>query len=179
MVIEDETITELNSYTGGVFQQATSGVTQTNQACYELEGGCYSVYGFEYKPGFDDSYITWIADGKKAWTMRGAGMAADSRVEISARPVPQEPMYIIANLGMSTNFGDVDLEHLTFPTKMSIDWIRVYQPSDSINIGCDPKDFPTQAYINQYIEAYTNPNLTTWVDDFKQPFPKNQFAGEC
>jgi len=179
MVIEDPTITELNSYTGGVFQQATSGVTQTNQQCYELEGGCSSVYAFEYKPGFDDGYITWIADGKTAWTMRAPGMAADSRVEISARPVPQEPMYIITNLGMSTNFGDVDLEHLTFPTKMSIDWIRVYQPSDSINIGCDPKDFPTQAYINQYIEAYTNPNLTTWVDDFKQTFPKNSFKGEC
>jgi len=27
-------------------------------------------------------------------------------------------------------------------------------------------------------EAYTNPNLTTWVDDFKQPFPKNSFMGD-
>ncbi len=33
----------------------------------------------------------------------------------------------MANLGMSTNFGDVDLDHLTFPAIMSIDWIRVYQ----------------------------------------------------
>jgi len=88
-------------------------------------------------------------------------------------------MYLIVNLGMSVNFGDVDLEHLQFPTTLSVDWIRVYQPSDKINIGCDPDDFPTKAYIDQYIEAYTNPNATTWVNDFKQPWPKNSFLGEC
>jgi hypothetical protein len=52
---------------------------------------------------------------------------------------------------MSTNFGDVDLEHLTFPTSMSVDYIRVYQDPDSVNIGCDPDDFPTAAYINEYV----------------------------
>ena len=51
---------------------------------------------------------------------------------------------------MSTNFGDVDLEHLTFPTTMRVDWIRIYQPQDAVNIGCDPKEFPTQEYINKY-----------------------------
>lgn len=56
---------------------------------------------------------------------------------------------MIINLGMSENFGDVDIEHLIFPTTMRVDWIRVYQRKDSINVGCDPKDFPTQAYINQ------------------------------
>lgn len=54
------------------------------------------------------------------------------------------------NLGMSTNFGEVDLEHLPFPVTMSVDYIRVYQDPDNINYGCDPKDFPTQAYINRY-----------------------------
>jgi hypothetical protein len=106
-------------------------------------------------------------------------MAADSRVEISARPISQEPMYIIMNLGMSRNFGPVDLEHLTFPATMRVDYVRVYQPTNSINVGCDPKDFPTAAYINQYIEAYTNPNLTTWKTDFGQPFPSNSFLGQC
>jgi beta-glucan synthesis-associated protein KRE6 len=80
---------------------------------------------------------------------------------------------------MSTNFGTVDLDHLLFPATMSVDWIRVYQPSDAINVGCDPKDFPTADYIAQYSEAYTNPNLTTWRDDYGQPFPKNSFLGQC
>lgn len=55
LIIPNETITILNSYMGGVFQQATSGVTETDQNCYELETGCFSIYGFEYKPGFDDA----------------------------------------------------------------------------------------------------------------------------
>jgi beta-glucan synthesis-associated protein KRE6 len=87
--------------------------------------------------------------------------------------------YIIMNLGMSRNFGDVDLEHLTFPNHMRVDWVRVYQNPKNINIGCDPKDFPTQEYINQHLEAYQNPNLTTWVDDYKQPWPKNSLVDGC
>ena len=106
-------------------------------------------------------------------------------------------MYIIANLGtylpntyfhtlltihplgLSPNFGTPDFTHLRFPAKMRIDYVRVYQHPDQINIGCSPKDFPTEDYINEFIGAYTNPNLTTWRDDFGQPFPKNSFAGEC
>ncbi|KAK0198266.1 beta-glucan synthesis-associated [Armillaria mellea] len=179
MIIYDATETYLNTYTGGAFQQATSGVSITDQNCYQLATGCFAVYGFEYKPGYDDGYITWINNNKAAWTLKGPGVAADTRVEISARPVPQEPMYILVNLGMSENFGYVDLDHLTFPAVMSIDYIRVYQPKDSINVGCNPDDFPTQAYIEEYIEAYTNPNITTWVDDYKQPFPKNSFLKQC
>jgi hypothetical protein len=55
--------------------------------------------------------------------------------------------YIIANLGFSLNFGDIDFEGLTFPTTMSIDYIRVYQPKNAHNIGCDPPERPTLAYI--------------------------------
>lgn len=52
---------------------------------------------------------------------------------------------------MSENFGPVDLEHLNFPVHMRVDYIRVYQMEDAINIGCDPEDFPTQAYINRFL----------------------------
>lgn len=57
--------------------------------------------------------------------------------------------YILVNLGMSTNFGFVDLDHLQFPATMKVDWIRVYQDPDAINVGCDPEDFPTKAYIDE------------------------------
>ena len=81
---------------------------------------------------------------------------------------------------------------------MLVDYVRVYQKKDQKNIGCDPEDFPTADYINtyvyflwhsiiyiyislgkSYIEAYTNPNLTTWKDDFKQPVPKNSLVDGC
>ncbi|KAH0839837.1 glycoside hydrolase family 16 protein [Lanmaoa asiatica] len=176
-VIVDPSISVQNTYIGSALQQATSVVTQTNQICYEGITGCYSIYGFEV--GHVSVYITWVSNNKAAWTLNVAGMTADSAVQISGRPVPQEPMYIIVNLGMSTNFGVVDLDHLPFPAHLRVDYIRVYQPSNAHNIGCDPKDFPTAEYINTYIEAYTNPNLTTWRGDYGQPFPKNQFLGQC
>ncbi|RDX53906.1 glycoside hydrolase family 16 protein [Polyporus arcularius HHB13444] len=178
-VIADPSISFQNTFTGSVTQQATSVVTSTNPNCYEYDAGCYSIYGFEYKPGFEDGYITWISDNKISWTLNGPGMGPDPLVEIQERPVPGEPMYIIANLGMSFNFGPVDLDHLPFPVHMRIDYIRVYQPSNAINIGCDPPEYPTAAYIERFQEAYTNPNLTTWVGDYHQEWPKNSFLGEC
>lgn len=80
---------------------------------------------------------------------------------------------------------------------MLVDYIRVYQPKGSKNVGCDPPDFPTAGYINElvpvaygfitsrsnfchrYSEAYSDPNLTTWRDGFGQPFPNNSFLGQC
>ncbi|KAJ7120738.1 beta-glucan synthesis-associated protein-domain-containing protein [Mycena crocata] len=201
--IPDPTRSELNSYLGGAFQQASSVVTQTSQRCYQLLERCFEIFGFEYKPGFADAYITWISDNKVAWTVKQSGFAPDTAVEIGARPVPQEPLYIIANLGLSLNFGKVDFENLVFPSVMRVDYIRVYQPKNAINIGCDPSDFPTKDYINTYIDgtpsppsssfysrlsfsthlsslqAYVNPNYTTWKDDFKQPFPKNKLIDQC
>lgn len=168
----------LNSYHGGAYQQTTSGLSLTDQDCYELDKGCYSVYGFEYVPGFDNGYITWISDSKPVWTVMAAGVGPDPLTEIAARPIPQEPMYIIANLGFSTNFGGIDFENLQLPAMMSVDYIRVYQPADAKNVGCDPPEFPTAAYINTYMEAYTNFNLTTWAQ-FNQTNPKNRLVDNC
>lgn len=76
---------------------------------------------------------------------------------------------------MSKNFGAVDLDHLPFPVSwpfhvlssrqhsakrlhakvtMSVDYIRVYQHKDAINVGCDPPDFPTEAYINKCVRIH-------------------------
>ena len=149
---------------------------------------CERTNGFLYNL----QYISWVSDSKLAWTLLAAGIGPDPLTEISARPVSQEPMvcsirtkqygpvvdvespfqYIIINLGMSENFGTVDLTNIPFPVHMKVDYIRVYQPKGEVNIGCEPSGFPTQAYINQYIDAYSNPNLTTWVDDYHQEVPR-------
>jgi len=181
LIIPDPTITQLNTYTGGVYQQAISSISLANSSCYELNEQCYAVYGYEYQPGYanDSAYIMWVNNNQTAWTMNAAGTAADERVDIGPRPIPQEPMYMIINLGISPNFGAIDFEHLTFPTTMSVDYVRVYQRPEDVNTGCDPEGFPTQSYINQFSGAYTNPNFTTWRNDFGQPFPKNQFMGQC
>lgn len=116
-------------------------------------------------------YITWVSNNQVSWTLNAAGLAADESVQISNRIVSPEPMvsmpspillsisysanmrlqYIIMNLGMSRNFGTVDLAHLPFPVHMRVDYVRVYQRSDQKNVGCDPPNYPTQAYIKQYV----------------------------
>lgn len=49
-------------------------------------------FGLTSNAGFDDAYITWVSDGKLAWTVNSGGLAADNRVEIGPRPIPQEPL---------------------------------------------------------------------------------------
>jgi hypothetical protein len=183
-------------------QQAGSYVTKINQDCFEKSGQCYSVYGFEYAPGFDEGYIQWIADNKTSWHITGAAMQPDPVAGIGRRPIPQEPLYLILNLGQSPSFTPVVSTSITYPVTMYVDYIRVYQPKGQTNVGCDPKDFPTAKYIAQYvlcfppnewmlmlrrrnIEAYTNPNLTqygvssTGGYGFNKTFPRNSFLGEC
>ncbi|CCO34499.1 Beta-glucan synthesis-associated protein KRE6 AltName: Full=Killer toxin-resistance protein 6 [Rhizoctonia solani AG-1 IB] len=178
LVIYDHENSHLNTFIGNERQQTTSVVTNTNQQCYTASGGCFQTYGTEYKTG-DDGYIQWAIDNSPAFMVRAAGLGPDAAMQIGTRPVPPEPMYILLNLGMSYNFGPIDFEHLVFPAYMLVDYVRVYQPSGKWNIGCDPKDYPTADYINTYIEAYTNPNLTTWVDDYKQTVPKNRLVDQC
>ncbi|PWN95541.1 SKN1-domain-containing protein [Tilletiopsis washingtonensis] len=177
----------INSYRGNVLQQSASGVADTNQDAYELSGGTFSTYGFEYVPGLesDGAYITWYLDGKLAWRMNAAAVGADARAQISARTIPEEPMYLILNLALSSGFGYVDFDKLTFPATMSVDYVRIYQPPDKINVGCDPPNFPTADYIQKHLEAYTNSNLTTWgntrdVGGFEQDWPRNRlYSGGC
>ncbi|RXW18910.1 hypothetical protein EST38_g6945 [Candolleomyces aberdarensis] len=106
-------------------------------------------------------------------------MVGDGATEIGVRPIPLEPMYIIMNLAISEGFGEIDVENLQFPATMSIDYVRVYQPKNAVNTGCDPKEFPTAKYIETYKEAYLNYNLTTWKQ-YGEAWPKNRLApGGC
>lgn len=52
----------MNTYLGGVYQQAVSGVTLVDQDCYQLATGCFSVYAVEYEPGFDDAVSLFTPD---------------------------------------------------------------------------------------------------------------------
>jgi len=173
-----------NDYLGGVYQQATSVLGETDPDCYTGAKGCFSRYGFEYATG-DDGYITWLSNGKKTWTLRSEAMGPNTRAKIGQRLVSVEPMYIIINLGLSENFGAVDYDGLgaLFPVEMWVDYVRVYQDPKKRNIGCDPKDFPTAEYIAKIPEAFQNPNITTFAQlQDKYPdlkWPKNRLIDSC
>lgn len=145
---------KINTYRGNVLQQSASAIAVTNQESYELNGGIFSVWGFEYQPG-NDGYITWYMDGVKAWTLTAAAVGPDTLVGIAQRPIPEEPMvsgrtcmyrrdsltmfpkYILLNLAISSGFGTVEWDRIRFPAQMKIDYLRLYQPEGKENIGCD------------------------------------------
>ncbi|WWD21278.1 hypothetical protein CI109_105762 [Kwoniella shandongensis] len=176
----DEETTHMNTYQGSIYQQATSGLSTTDQNCYTGMTGCYSVYGFEYAPG-PNGYITWVSDNKKVWTVRGAAMGPNSEAQVGQRLVSEEPMYLIVNLGISENFGAVDYEGLAslWPVTMNVDYIRVYQDPSARNLGCDPPNMPTAGYIAHYAEAYSNPNITTYDQISGAIKPKNILVDTC
>jgi hypothetical protein len=61
-LIGNSSRTVLNTYLGGVFQQAVSAVTEMDQGCYEAGTRCFSIYMVEYKPGFDKAVSTFSLD---------------------------------------------------------------------------------------------------------------------
>ncbi|KAI0632505.1 glycoside hydrolase family 16 protein [Trametes polyzona] len=179
--IYDASKTKFNSYKGAQYQQAISAVTYIDSANYNDQG--YATYGYEWwsDPSDRDSgYITWYSEGQPSWTMTAATIGPDTNTEISARLVPEEPMYIIMNLGMSPGFQKQDFKHLKFPSKMYVDYVRVYQREDAGDeaVTCNPSSHPTADYIQKHLNAYTNPNLTTW-DQAGYTFPRNSKYDGC
>lgn len=149
----------LNAYKGGPFQQANSALTNLNTDWYD--GKQYQRYSFEYKTG-SDGFITWYVGEEKTWTMKAEATRANGNV--GTRVIPEEPLAIIANFGMSNSFAAIDYEkiHADLPATMRIDYIRIYQPEDNQIMTCDPEGYPTTDYIANHLSAYQNPNHTDW-----------------
>ncbi|KAJ6584746.1 glycoside hydrolase family 16 protein [Mycena capillaripes] len=176
----DDTKTKFNGYRGSQQQQAISALTYIPDTVYSDQD--YGVYGFEYwsdPDNRDDGYITWVSSGVESWSMTAAAVGPDQTVEIGQRLIPEEPMYLILNLGMSPGFQHQDFEHMTFPNKMYVDYIRVYQREGvSEGVTCNPSKYPTTKYINDHINAYNDPNMTIWADAGYE-FPKNSLWDGC
>jgi beta-glucanase (GH16 family) len=178
--VYDPSITSLNSYRGGPLQQALSAITYIDSSLYN--GQAYAPYAYEWwsDPAHRDAgYITWYSNGQRTWTITSASIGPDPVSEVSQRLIPEEPVYLIMNLGMSPSFQKQDFKHLTFPSKLYVDYVRVYQEESVRNgVTCDPPSHPTSDYINKHINAYTNANLTTW-EQAGYKFPRNSRFDGC
>ncbi|PVG00271.1 putative KRE6-glucan synthase subunit [Serendipita vermifera] len=177
--VYDQTKTVFNPYKGGVFQQALSALTYIDSNAYVGTNQKFDTYGFEYWPSRgDDGYVTWQSGGVKSWTVTTASLAPNEQVQIGQRLIPEEPMYIVLNFGMSPGFQGQDFSKLKFPAEMWVDYVRVYQREGNEDYSCSPDHHPTEDYINSHIEAYTNPNLTTW-EQAGYTFPRNSEWDGC
>ena len=121
--IYDSSITSLNTYKGGTFQQALSTITYVDSRVYNNQA--YAPYAFEWwsdPDNRDDGYITWYSNGARTWTITSAALGPDTVSRVQQRLIPEEPMvsrgssdpkllwadrssimrqYIVLNLGLS------------------------------------------------------------------------------
>jgi beta-glucanase (GH16 family) len=108
--VYDSDNTYWNTYTGGTGQQSASGLTYVGNDVYTETGARSAVYSYEMYANKDDrenGYITWMADGKKAWTLHADGLAANSGTEVGRRLIPEEPMSLVFNFGMSDSISAI------------------------------------------------------------------------
>ena len=104
VTIYDPELTIWNTYKGGPYQQTVSGLTLMPDRIYHDQvvggrSGEFAVFGFEYSAYPEDrdkGYITWVTDGKPSWTMKGTATPANSRTEIGARIIAEEPMALVS-----------------------------------------------------------------------------------
>lgn len=149
----------MNSYKGGPFQQAASGLTFLNNDWYD--GKQYQKYAFEYTPGSSGD-VVWFVGDDATWKLDARSVGPNGN--IGARVIPQEPMAMIMNFGMSSGFSALNLSGIAplLPATMRFDYVRIYQDSSSTSVTCDPDGYETTPYINAHPEPYNNPNLTRW-----------------
>ena len=156
--IENFEITAMNVYQGGVYQEAVSGISTLNNAWYN--GNAYQTYSYEYTPGAGGD-VQWFIGTEKTWRVTGDALGPNGN--IGQRVIPTEPMAIIANLGISPGFSKINYTGIAtlLPATMRFDYIRIYQDGDG-EMTCDPSGYETTTYISEHINAYSNPNFTTW-----------------
>jgi beta-glucanase (GH16 family) len=153
----DQRLSYTNTYTGGPFQQAISATTNLNRNWYD--GKAYQRFSFEYVPGDKEgSHITWKIGGQTMFHLDGRALGPNGNIQ--TRPISQEPMSLVLNLGISNSWTWINWEELVFPTVLQVDYVRWYQKKGEEMVTCDPPGFETTQYISEHIRAYTNPNFT-------------------
>ena len=170
--IENTNITIIREDIGTVYQESISLGTQLNTSEFH-------IFTMEYKSSLNDidSYITFAIDGITTFSINGSALHPNDY--IGWRQITKEPMSLVFNMGLSYMWNqDLNTDELQLPSKFLIDYIRIYQPKDAIEMTCDPKDYPTDDYIRNHKNAYENSNLTSWKSA-GYSFPKNLLLNQC
>lgn len=176
--IYNSSVTTMNTYCGGPFQQAVSAISSLNTTWYQFgpDAGYFQKYVLEYLNDDENGYVRWYVGDTPTFTIYAKALHPNGNIDW--RRISKEPMSIIMNLGISNNWAYIDWQFIFFPVTMSIDYVRLYQPPDAVSLTCDPPDYPTYDYIESHKNAYLNANLTSWKAAGYST-PKNILTGNC
>lgn len=155
----------MNTYVGGPLQQVVSGTTASNVSWYSKGiGQNFQTDGYEYLNDDIDGYITWYVGMNPTLTVLAKSLGPNGN--IGSRMTSKEPMSTVMNFGISNSWAYIDWNGFNFPLAMLIDYVRLYQPENAINLTCDPEDYPTYDYIEAHPNAYQNNNITSWAENW-------------
>jgi beta-glucanase (GH16 family) len=156
----DDRFSWFNSYTGGPFQQAISATTILNRDWYDNKA--YQRFSFEYAPGEGkDAFVSWKVGDKTMFMLDGRAVGQNGNIK--ARQIPEEPMSLVLNLGISDAWTWINWKDLRFPATYRIDYVRWYQKKGEEMVTCDPPGFETTEYIKKHPKAYNNVNHTVCI----------------
>ncbi|KAL3666345.1 hypothetical protein V7S43_008597 [Phytophthora oleae] len=157
----------------------------------------YLVYQVEWVTG-KNGYARWMLEGNPLFEVPSASISNVPQNMNKTNPqkiMLEEPMYIIANVALSSSWGatppnpgkacrangtDATVNKIcdSFPMYMKIDHIRLYQDladdleaDNYMSVGCDPKTHPTKQWIDAHIDAYED-NDNKWVEVTGKAFCK-------
>lgn len=168
--INNKNDTYVREDVGTVYQESISLATR-------LKMDEFVNFTMEYKSLSQGSYVKFEVNNKPMFTISESALASNGL--IGSRQITKEPMSLIFNMGLSKIWNPkLQVQKLKLPAKFYIDYIRVYQPLDSIELTCDPDDFATSSYIDSHANAYTNWELNTW-NDAGYEFPRNSLENKC
>ncbi len=151
----------MNAYRGGVFQQALSSVSHLNNEWYD--GKAYQTYAFYYTPGgSENGHVYWNVGEVQTFHLDAKSVGPNGN--IGQRVIPEEPLSLIMNFGISQSFAALNLTGLAplMPATMRFDYVRIWQDPDKESITCDPPGYETTEYIKNHADVYYNPNRTLW-----------------
>ena len=100
-------LTALNAYRGRFVQETVSSISVLNNNWYDEKQ--YQTYGFEYELGSEGT-IEWDIRDLKTWRMNA--VATGPNGNIRQRPIPNEPMAVVANTGMGSSFAYTDFAEI-------------------------------------------------------------------
>ncbi|OWZ18268.1 Beta-glucan synthesis-associated protein [Phytophthora megakarya] len=149
----------------------------------------YLIYQVEWVTG-KNGYVRWMLEGNPLFEIPSASISDIPQNSNKTNPqklMLEEPMYIIANVALSSSWGatppnpgkecrgngtDATVNKIcdSFPMYMKIDYIRLYQDlaadleaDNYMYVGCDPKTHPTKEWIDGHIDEYED-NDNKWEE---------------
>ncbi|RHY99225.1 hypothetical protein DYB35_011381 [Aphanomyces astaci] len=144
----------------------------------------YLKYQLEWVLG-RRGYVRWMIDGVPLFEIPAEALESPPQNAAKSNPkklMIEEPLYLIFNTALSTSWGtvppnagkpcrgdglDPKVNRIcdAYPLYLKLDYIRVWQNTSTMSVGCDPASHPTRLWIDGHKSEYEdidNPNIDVW-----------------